>query len=189
MTDFQSHYIMYIENHLSPLSLYETDKTMKKRLFLILILTFALFLCICSCENTEEKTPSSSGDLVTFDVDLSEYLENGTVKLTMNNNSAGEFSYTEGYSLMILRDGTWYDVPFIDPYFSELEQTLSAGESISTYEYFTERLGTLPAGTYLVTRSGELRMPTSAGDTKHYYVISASEIFELPDKTVKAEVK
>lgn len=162
--------------------------SMKKTIILFL-LAVILSLPLVSCGNESDKTEKNSDGLVTIDVDTGEYLENGTVKLTMHNNSTGDFSYTEGYSLLVLRDGTWYEVPFIDPYFSEIEQTLPSGESISTYEYFTERLGSLPAGTYLLTRSGELRIPdTSEGDQRHYYKVSASGMFELPEKTEKAEV-
>ena len=161
-----------------------------QRRFITFILVTILCLSLISCGDTKTDNETHDKDgLVTITVDTSEYLENGTVKLTMNNNSTGDFSYTEGYSLLVLRNGTWYEVPFIDPYFSSIEQTLPSGESISTYEYFTERLGDLPKGTYLITRSGEIRIPEgSAADQKYYYKVSASGIFEIPEKTEKAEV-
>ena len=162
---------------------------MQKRLIVFLLIV-SMILPFTACTDGDKNVDSTDKDgLVTIDVDVSEYLENGTVKLTMHNNSTGDFSYTEGYSLLVLSNGTWYEVPFIDPYFSEIAQTLPSGESISTYEYFTERLGNLPGGTYLITRSGELRIPDGAAeDQKYYYKVSASGIFELPEKTVKAEV-
>lgn len=155
-------------------------------LSLLIFIIIPLIFIFASCADTNENSDAFNIDgLVTIDVDISEYLENGTVKCTMHNNSTGDFSYTEGYSLFYLNSGTWYEVPFVDPYFSELTQTLASGDSISTYEYFTERLGDLPAGTYLLTRSGELRIPENSGDDgqRYFYKLSASGTFELPKRS------
>ena len=73
-----------------------------------------------------------------------------TLTVELTNNSTAEWCYGEYFSLNVLLDGVWYDVPVLDDKnyaFTDIGILLPAGESHEK-SYNLSMYGTLPKGPY-----------------------------------------
>ena len=91
-----------------------------------------------------------------------------TVSLT--NHGDTEWCYGEYFSLQVLQDGAWYNVPVLDDknyMFTDIGIILPAGESMEK-SYSLSSYGTLPEGTYRLVVEGmsvEFTLPYTARST------------------------
>lgn len=154
---------------------------------LVIVFSLSLLLSLCAC--SEEASEYELSDLVTIEIDTAEYSENGIVKLTMHNNSVGEFSYGENYSLFRYKDGKWQPVPFIDTAFHEVTRNLKSSESTRSNINLTLRHGELPSGKYLLMREGSIKVlyNTDSGISEHNFTSVASGIFEIKETDLSAQ--
>ena len=154
----------------------------KRSLAILFVLTALFTLSSCTANTAADDV---SRDIISIAIDTAEYNENGIIKLTMNNNSAGEFSYNENYVLFRFKDGKWQPVPFVDTAFHEVTRTLDAGESTRNNINLNVRHGELLAGKYLIIREGEIKVlySTDDGVIEHVFTTAASGTFEISEAT------
>ena len=78
--------------------------------------------------------------------------DKNTVKVSVTNNSGADREYGEGdrYTLQVLVNGVWYEVPIEDRWaFNDVALTVKAGET-ERKSFNLEMYGELPEGTYRV---------------------------------------
>ena len=105
--------------------------------------------------HTEWMTPSAT--LVAPEGITAELVENkkDAVTIRLTNHSETEWMYGDGFSLQVLLDGVWYNVPELPGNwaFNAIGYTLSAGDSTEK-TYHLAPYGDLPSGTYRLETEG-----------------------------------
>lgn len=78
-----------------------------------------------------------------------------SVTIALTNNSGSDWTYGEDFSLQVLLDGVWYNVPEMPGNwaFNTLGYSLPAGETTER-TYRLDLYGSLPAGTYRLETEG-----------------------------------
>ena len=105
--------------------------------------------------HTEWMTPSAT--LVAPEGITAELIKNDadSVTIALTNNSGSEWMYGEGFSLQVLLDGIWYNVPELPGNwgFNAIGYSLSDGDTTEK-TYGLDFYGDLPAGTYRLETEG-----------------------------------
>ena len=78
-----------------------------------------------------------------------------TVKVNIENHRGTDWMYGEHYSLQLLLDGVWYEIPAMPEHwgFNDIGLAVQAGESQNKIYHLT-MYGELPAGTYRIVVYG-----------------------------------
>ena len=81
--------------------------------------------------------------------------DNDTVSVNIANNSGMEWMYGEYYSLQVLLDGSWYEIPPIPGHwgFNDIGLIVQDGE-VQEKTYYLAMYGKLPEGTYRLVAYG-----------------------------------
>lgn len=103
----------------------------------------------------EWMTPSAT--LVAPEGITAELIKNtkDSVTISLTNHTDADWMYGEGFSLQVLLDGVWYNVPETPGNwaFNAIGYSLSAGDSVEK-TYSLESYGDLPTGTYRLETEG-----------------------------------
>lgn len=129
---------------------------MKKGIVIFAICICAFFIC-SGCEKktekqTEEQTAGEDG-LVTMSADLTED-DSTTLACTIVNKTKKDIMIGEEYSLQVLKDKSFVDVPLLPEAaaFNLLGINILSGEEYSDRVYIEHNYGDLEAGHYRIVK-------------------------------------
>ncbi|RKI42794.1 hypothetical protein D7V86_04745 [bacterium D16-51] len=125
---------------------------MKKGIVVFVICIFSFFTCF-GCEKKTEKQPAGEDGLVTMSAVLTE--DNSTTLVcTIFNKTKKDIVIGEEYSLQVLKDKTFVDVPLLPEAgaFNLLSRDILSGDEYSYRAYIEHNYGDLEAGRYRIVK-------------------------------------
>ncbi len=98
-------------------------------------------------------------------------IDGDAVNVTIKNDGEEEWDYGEHFSLQILLDSVWYNIPVLGELaFEDIGYTLMPGEE-QNHTYYLSKYGDFPAGDYRIV---VMRINSSVCATFHLYEKSKS---------------
>lgn len=127
---------------------------MKKGIVIFAICIFAFCICSGCGKKTEKQTETAGKDgLVTMSADLTED-DSATLACTIVNKTKKDIMIGEEYSLQVLKDKSFVDVPRLPEAaaFNLLGINILSGEEYSYRVYIEHNYGDLEAGRYRIVK-------------------------------------
>lgn len=125
---------------------------MKKGIVIIVICICVCFIC-SGCEKEKEKQTAGEDGLVTMSAALTED-DSTTLECTIFNKTQNVIEFGEEYSLQVLKDKSFVDVPLLPEAggFNLLSRYILSGQEYSYRAYIEKNYGGLEKGRYRIVK-------------------------------------